>query len=172
MDKEERRNTILAMLKETNKPLTGKYLAEKLGVTRQIIVQDIALLRAENNDIMSTARGYIFYDRKQHVNKRVITVCHGKDSIEDELTIIVDFGGRVLDVIIEHPIYGEIIASLIIESRRDIKEFMEIMKKNDTVPLLKLTSNIHMHTIEAKNEEILDEIENELRKKGYLILEN
>lgn len=171
MEKEQRKKIIIKMLKESKKPLIGGYLAEKLGVSRQIIVQDIALLRAENINIVSTARGYIFYDKNQYINKRVITVHHEKDSIEDELTTIVDFGGKVLDVIIEHPIYGEMTGSLMIESRRDVKEFMEIMKRNSTVPLLKLTKNRHMHTIAAKNEVVLDEIENELMKKGYLLLE-
>ncbi|NLK20869.1 MAG: transcription repressor NadR [Epulopiscium sp.] len=169
MTKEQRKQEIIKLLKESKIPLSGSYLAEKLNVSRQIIVQDIALLRAENINIMSTARGYIYYIEKGSTHKRVVTVQHEKEKIENELTAIVDLGGSIIDVIIEHPIYGEITADLMIESRRDLKEFMEIMKKNETVPLLRLTNRIHMHTIEAKTEKILDEIECNLREKGYLV---
>lgn len=171
MNKEQRKQEIIKILKASSKPVSGSYLAEKLNVTRQVIVQDIALLRAENVNIMATARGYIFYGGENLAHKRAVTVCHGKEEIEDELTTIVDLGGRVLDVIIEHPIYGQITGNLMIESRRDIKEFMEIMKKNNTVPLLRLTNKMHMHTIEAKSEKILDEIEEKLKEKGYLVFE-
>jgi transcriptional regulator of NAD metabolism len=171
MNKEQRKQEIIKILKSSNKPISGGYLSEKLNVSRQIIVQDIALLRAENKNIMATARGYIFHQEEDLNHKRVITVSHEKEAIEDELTIIVDLGGKALDVIIEHPIYGQITSNLMVESRRDIKEFMEIMKKNNTVPLLTLSNRVHMHTIEAKSEEILDEIEDKLKQKGYLISE-
>ncbi|WP_058485900.1 transcription repressor NadR [Defluviitalea phaphyphila] len=169
MNKEKRKEEIIKILKNSNKPISGSYLAEKLNVTRQVIVQDIALIRAQGINIMATARGYILYEKEDNKYKKVITVSHEKKDIEDELSIIVDLGGRVINVIVEHPIYGEITANLMIESRRDIKEFMEIMKRNDTVPLARLTNKVHMHTIEAKNETILDEIEQALKNKGYLI---
>ena len=64
MDAKTRRKEILNIIKYNMEPVSGSALAKKLNVSRQVIVQDIALLRAENNDIISTHKGYINKRRK------------------------------------------------------------------------------------------------------------
>ena len=48
MEGDERRQFILKLLAGSESPLSGTEIAGKCGVSRQIIVQDIALLRATN----------------------------------------------------------------------------------------------------------------------------
>lgn len=171
MDGEERRSRIVELLNTESEPLSGTVLARRLGVSRQVIVQDIALLRATNKNILSTNKGYIIYG-KQDGNlkcKRVIAVKHTDEEMREELYRIVDAGAKVLDVIIEHDVYGQISADLFINSRRDVDEFMDRILGNTVRPLKKLTGDIHFHTIEAESEEILDLVEERLREKQYLI---
>lgn len=98
-------------------------------------------------------------------------VRHTDEQIEDELCTIVDNGGKVLDVIVIHEIYGEISAGLILRNRRDVYDFVAKIKENKTVPLKGLTGGVHLHTVEADSEEILDKIGKKLREKNYLIEE-
>lgn len=159
----ERRKRILDVLSHSNKPTPAHKLAEKFNVSRQVIVQDIALLRAKKNDIMATSRGYLLYSNKMDMERRVVAVQHDFKDMEKELRIVVDYGGRVIDVIVEHEVYGEIKADLMIETEDDIQEFIKQMEKNKALPLLSLKDGRHYHTIEAKNKKILDIIEKELR---------
>lgn len=169
MEGQERREQIIKILTSTKEPISGTELSKQLGVSRQVIVQDIALLRAVNKNILSTTKGYmLYYQEKQKVN-RCFSVCHTTEQIEDELCSIVDNGGKVLDVIVSHEIYGTIAADLIIATRQDVYDFVEKVKSKKTVPLKELTNNHHLHTVEADNEQILDRIETSLRTKGYLI---
>ena len=169
MTGEERRKKILEILRESSEPVSGAELAGRLGVSRQVIVQDIALLRAVNRNIISTTKGYVlYYQEKQKVN-RCFLVRHSDEQIEDELCTIVDNGGKVLDVIVMHEIYGEISSGLIIKNRRDVYDFVAKLQANKTVPLKGLTRGVHLHTVEADSEAILDSIERKLREKHYLI---
>lgn len=165
---DQRREKIMDLLNNTSKPLSGSKLGEVLEVSRQVIVQDVALLRAQGLDIIATARGYLLYKNRGENKQRVVLVCHNFNEIADELNTAVDFGGVIRNVIVEHPVYGEMIGNMMIKTRRDVEEFVEEIEKADTYPLMTLTSGVHMHTIEADNEEILDKIEEELEKKGYL----
>lgn len=169
MDGEQRRIEILKVLGENTKPISATFLAKKLEVSRQVIVQDVALLRAAGYDILATARGYILNKEVDTICQRIILVKHNKDKSEEELNIIIDNGGRVRDVIITHPIYGQLVGDLMLRNRRDIKQFVAKLQESDTTPLLDLTSGIHMHTIEAVNEAELDIIEEELRQHGFII---
>lgn len=171
MEGDKRRNRILEILHDENQPVSGTELAAKLGVSRQVIVQDIALLRATNKNILSTNKGYILFVEKQGTErkKRTYKVKHKDEEILDELNTIVDFGGKVVDVVVEHAIYGQIAADLIINSRADAEAFVKKVEKNKTKPLNNLTHGLHFHTVEADTEDILNQIENELNKKGYLI---
>lgn len=168
MEGQERRDKLMNLLSNTKEPISGTELAKKLGVSRQVIVQDIALLRAVNKNILSTTKGYMIYlQEKQKVN-RCFLVKHKPDQIEEELCIIVDNGGKVLDVIVTHDLYGEIAVDLIIKNRQDVYDFVNKVKLKNTVPLNALTDGIHLHTVEADSETILDNIENALRKKNFL----
>ena len=173
MTGEERREQILNIIKSSDIPVSGATLAKRFDISRQVIVQDIALLRASNYDIYSTPKGYLINENEQSsVSKpsRVFCVSHTDEQIEDELNTFVDMGGRVLDVYIEHELYGSIKAPLPISCRRQVKEFMEEIKSGKSRPLKNLSSgSIHYHTVEADSEQILDMIENELKEKKYLI---
>ncbi|MGN0507023.1 MAG: transcription repressor NadR [Lachnospiraceae bacterium] len=168
MEGQERREQLLQLLSESSEPLSGTLLSQKLKVSRQVIVQDIALLRAVNKNILSTAKGYLLYHPEPKRATRCFPVCHNTSQIEDELCSIVDHGGNVLDVIVAHPIYGTISADLIIHNRRDVYDFVRKVKEKQTVPLKELTNDYHFHTVEAASEGILDEIEAALKEKGYL----
>ncbi len=169
MEGQMRRDTIIKMLGEKGKPLSGTELAKELGVSRQVIVQDIALLRAVNKNILSTNKGYVLYDPSEEIQKarRTIAVSHSDEQTQDELYTIVDFGGKVLDVVIEHDIYGQITVDLILKSRQDVDESIAKVAKSKAKPLKTLTGNKHFHTVEADSEQLLDIIEEKLREKGY-----
>lgn len=169
MDGPARRVAIIEALKKVNKPLSGVVLGNQFGISRQIVVQDVALLRAEGYDILATARGYILNQEADIMHSRILMVKHTKNQLEDELNTIVDNGGRVRNVIITHPIYGELIGDLMLKNRRDVKSFIERVECEKVEPLSKLTEGIHMHTIEATTDEDLDHIEEELKLKGYLV---
>lgn len=169
MGSKDRRKLIEDILIKREEPQKGLKLAQELGVTRQIIVKDIAILRAEGIDIIATPEGYIIPRKERHKVKRIIAVCHKTDEIEEELSLIVKFGGKIEDVIIEHPVYGEMRGMLMIKTLYDVQSFMEKCKEYNAEPLLTLTRGIHIHTIEADNDEIMDRIINELKLKNLLI---
>ena len=170
MDGTQRREEILKLLVMESEPISGAELSKRFHVSRQIIVQDIALLRAVNQDILSTPRGYIIYLKKNNKAERRFKVSHSTDYMEDELCTIVDNGGKIKNVIVSHVIYGEIVAKLIINTRADVKEFIHKIEEYRGKPLKDLSNGIHWHLVEADTEEILDRIEKELEIKGYLIV--
>lgn len=170
MNGEFRRNALITELEGANKPLSGTALAKKFGVSRQIIVQDIALLRATNKNILSTNKGYVLYQPKDSYPcaRRTFSVMHSDDEMQKELYTIVDFGGKVLDVVVEHDVYGVITVDLILRTRSDVDEFMEKLKNSQSKPLNVLTCGRHYHTVEAASEEVLDVIGQQLSKLGFL----
>lgn len=113
----------------------------------------------------------MFFDRESEKKRkciRVFCVCHSTKDTQDELQTIVDYGGHVLDVAVDHPLYGQIRADLIINNRLDVAEFVDRMNRYNAQPLKVLTGDYHYHTVTAESEKNLDFIEQELRKKGYL----
>jgi len=170
MNSSERRKAILQYLKEAKEPITGGQLSELFHVTRQVVVADIALLRATGEDIIGTPQGYVYNQpAKNHVQQK-IAVVHSDDreQIREELYIIVDNGARVQDVIVEHPVYGEITGSLHIASRHDVDQFIEKLDQHNAEPLLVLTDGLHLHTITAENHETIERVMHALMLKGYL----
>jgi len=166
---DERREKILSILNSRSAPITGTDLSKKTGVSRQVIVQDIAILRAKGINIIATPQGYLRIKEGTSRMSKVIACCHDKENMRKELEIIVDNGGKIIDVIVEHPLYGEIKAMLMLESRLDIDNFMKHYEDSDTKPLSALTSGVHLHTIEVPDEISYNHIINELDKCGYLI---
>ena len=165
----ERRKKIIEML-NIKKPLTGTFLSKNLMISRQVIVQDIAILRAEGYGIVATPQGYIIPDYSgKKCAKKIFACIHSSEEIEDELKIIISMGGRVIDVYVEHPAYGEIRAMLMLSSIFDAEEFVRKLKESVGEPLLVLTKGVHLHTIEADDETKLKIIEDRLGKKGYLL---
>lgn len=171
MDGQTRREKILTLLQEATQPISGIELAGEFDVSRQVIVQDIALLRAVNKNILSTNKGYLLFQQESQKDeiRKTLKMKHNKEQIMDELYTIVDFGGKVSDVVVEHPIYGQITADLIITSRNDVDHFVEKVKYNDIKPLNELTDGVHFHTITVSSVEVLENIEMKLLAKGYLI---
>ena len=167
MTGEERRTQILQMLKDQTSPLSGAALADAFHVSRQVIVQDIALIRAAGYDVIATNRGYICSSPVRET--RVFEVNHTDEQMQDELNTIVDFGGVVLDVIVRHEVYGELRAELNISSRNKVALFMEEIRQGKSRPLKNITSGEHFHTVSADSAQTLDLIEEELRKKDYLV---
>lgn len=165
MTGEERRKGILQFIGDSTVPVSGMTLAKKYQVSRQVVVQDIALIRAEGHEILSTNRGYVM--QNPVLATRVVRVSHTDEQIEDELNTIVDLGGRVVDVFITHRVYGFMKAELNLRNRRNVRDFVEGLKSGKSSPLKNLTQSEHCHTIEADSEETLDLIEEELRNKGY-----
>lgn len=170
MTGDERRKAILSKLQQTDAPLSGTALAKALHVSRQIIVQDIALMRAENYGILSTNKGYLLRSKKTENTqpKRVFFVKHATQQVLDEFKTIIELGGKVLDVAVEHELYGQICVDLMIETEADAADFHNRLMICRDNPLKVLTDDCHYHTVCAPSEKLLDFIEEELRRKGYL----
>lgn len=167
MSADQRRKQILQLLKTAAVPVSGAELSQECHVSRQIIVQDIAWLRAAGHQILSTTKGYLLQGGPSF--SCVLKVQHSDEQIEDELNTIVDLGGTVLDVSVYHEIYGYLKAQLYIASRQQVQEFLESLTQRKANPLKNLTANVHCHTIEADSSAILLQIEQALQQKGYLI---
>lgn len=168
MSGEDRRASMLAYLKKSEKPVSGSKLAETFGISRQVVVQDIALLRAAEHEILSTNRGYV-YNTAGSI-RRVFEVNHTPEEIADELYAVVDCGGKVEDIFIQHEVYGILRAELALHSRKQVREFLSEIRSGASAPLSYITSGHHFHTVSADSEETLDCIENELRELGYLVI--
>lgn len=166
MNGEKRRAQIIELLKQSNAPLSGTYLAQKSGVSRQVIVQDIALLRANSYAIVSTNQGYLLSEEK--TASRVFKVIHTDEEVFEELSLIVDCGGRVEDVFVSHRIYDIVKAPMNIRSRLDVKRFMDNLTCGKSSLLKNVTSGYHYHTVTAESEEILDYIHEALKERGFL----
>ncbi|MDY3795549.1 MAG: transcription repressor NadR [Agathobacter sp.] len=166
MNGEERRKNILHILTSSDKPVAGVALARELSVSRQVIVQDIALLRANGVNIFSTNRGYLIQEKDEAVS-RVFKVRHEENEAEEELNMIIDIGGIVKDVFVYHKVYGVLKADMNIKSRRDIRRYMDDITSGKSNLLMNVTSGYHYHTIIADDEQTLDLIQEELQKRGF-----
>lgn len=165
MKAEERRKEIISLLNSEGAPVSGSTLAEKLNISRQMIVHDIALLKAQGYDILSTNSGYMIKETPKY--ERVFKVRHTSDRTEEELTLIVDLGATVENVYIWHKVYGKIEAQLNIFSKRGIRQFIEGIKSGNSKELMNITDGYHYHTVKADSNETLDKIQSELDKRGF-----
>lgn len=162
----ERRTDILRQIRQNPSPVPAKNLAALYHVSRQVIVQDIALIRAAGYEIISTNRGYILSGPSRV--SRVFKVRHTDEQLKEELCAIVDLGGTVENVMISHRVYGRMEAKLNISSRRQIEEFLNDIRSGKSSPLKNITSGYHYHKVSADSQETLDLIEEELKKRGFL----
>ncbi|BAM47162.1 transcription repressor NadR [Amphibacillus xylanus] len=169
----ERREAIIEWLSNSEEPLTGSELAERAGVSRQVIVQDISLLKAKNTTIISTSRGYLLLKDINDIEKyeRVVVVKHRPEQTKEELDCIVDQGVTVKDVIVEHPFYGELRAQVMVSDRHDVKQFIKDIHDKNASYLSELTDGIHLHTLEAESEAKLDAAYQALKQKGFIVKE-
>ncbi|MBQ0004585.1 MAG: transcription repressor NadR [Clostridiales bacterium] len=162
----ERRKKILDILSAGTAPVPGSKLAEMLNVSRQIIVQDMALLRAEQHNIVSTNSGYVLLTNERPT--RVFKVRHTDEEAETEMNIVVDNGGELVDVFVFHKSYGVIRADMNFTSRRDVKAFLRDIASGKSSLLMKVTDGYHYHTVAAEDESVLDIIQEQLEEKGFL----
>lgn len=164
MNGNERREKIINILADSETAVTGAEFSKSYNVSRQVIVQDIAILRAQGESILATPQGYIMLQTKTNkILKTIVSEHHTLEELRKELYIIVDLGGKVLDVIVEHPIYGEIKANLMISSRLEADELVSKLQNNKATPLSALTQGVHLHTLEVDSEELYQKIVTELK---------
>ena len=157
-------------MRRRNGPVPGTELARHFRVSRQCVVQDIAILRAERNDILATPQGYRLPEKQAPDGHRAVIACqHGPERTEEELHILVDNGVRVLDVIVEHALYGEMRGSLMIESRADAQDFLRRWRGTRATLLSSLTRGVHLHTVEASKPEMIERARTQLRALGILL---
>lgn len=168
---EDRRMRLLQLLKEREEPITGSELAAKYHVSRQVIVGDITLLKARNEPIIATSQGYLRLNHTSPhpVATRTIASNHSPEQTEEELNLLVDHGVTVKDVTIEHPVYGDLTASIMVSDRKEVKQFMKKIHSTQSSYLSELTGGIHLHTITSSSEAKLDEAEEAFKKSGFLI---
>jgi len=162
MEKEARLQAIYDTISKSEVPVSGSELSKKFNVSRQVIVQDIALLKARNVHIYATHKGYVCS------HQRVFSCFHLNDRMEEEMNAIVDCGGCIENVFVKHDVYGKLEAKMNISSRKQVKEFIDSISQNQAKPLTDLTSGYHCHTVSAQSKEDLDSIEESLRKLHIL----
>ncbi len=166
MTAEERRAAILQQLAQTDQPISATALAKAFGVSRQIVVGDVALLRASGKDILSTPRGYTMA-REPTGLLRQVACCHSSQELETELNIMVDNGCTVVDVSVEHPLYGQLTGALQLRSRYDVQQF--VSRAAAASPLSLLTKGIHLHTLSCPSEESFLRVRQALAEAGFLL---
>lgn len=168
---EQRRILLLDLLKKSNQPITGSELAAKAQVSRQVIVGDITILKARKEPIIATSMGYLYLQQQaaEKLFEMTIACSHSPERTEEELNILVDYGVTVKDVKIEHPVYGDLTASIMVSNRYDVKHFMEKVNTTGASYLSELTNGIHLHTISAPSKQALDEAVEALRQADFLI---
>lgn len=169
MNAEARRSAIVTLLSQSDSPISATALASRFSVSRQIIVGDIALLRAAGADISATPRGYTLHKEQESGLVRTVACVHTQAQTSEELCIMVDNGCTVLDVVVEHPIYGQITGQLQLVSRYDVAQFVERLETEGGSPLSALTGGIHLHTLRCPDEAAYDRTCQQLREKGMLL---
>ena len=165
----ERRKAIVNLLLSSKEPISGGELARQFDISRQIIVQDITVLKGTGYDILSTSQGYVL--QRSPLAERVFKVKHTSEQTEDELTCIVELGGTVVDVFVWHKVYGKIEAPLNIFSKHQVKQFMEGVRTGKSSELMAITGGYHYHTVRADSEEALDRIGQILNERDYIVPE-
>ena len=172
MDAQERRQAIARRLEGANGPVSAAVLAREHSVSRQIIVGDIALLRASGLQILATPRGYLMDSPSVQEDKNLgmIACRHTPEQLRDELYTIVDGGATVVDVTIEHTLYGELSGKLDLASRYDVDAFIrKVEEEKNSIPLSALTDGVHLHRIRYRDAESFTRIKEALREKHILI---
>ena len=169
MHSDERRRAIAEILRASDGPISASALAERFSVSRQIVVGDSALLRSAGEEILATPRGYVTPNEAHGLVRRV-AVKHTPQEMEEELNAIVDHGCTVVDVIVDHPVYGQLTGPLQISNRYEVGQFIE--RCENAEPLSRLTDGIHLHTLSCPDEAAFARVKDALRALGVLLEEN
>ena len=168
MNTAQRRTEILKLLQQEEKPVAARAMASQFGVSRQVIVQDMAVIRASTPGILSTTRGYVLQHDKDIACTREFKVRHGQEHAAEELNLIVDCGGRVKNISISHRVYGRITAEMDIRSRQDVQEFLQALAGGASTVLSTATDGYHYHLVEAATPDRLDLIGQALQDADFL----
>ena len=171
MDAAERRQRIARRLAGAQGPVSAAALAREYSVSRQIIVGDVALLRAGGMEIYATPRGYVLPGETAALTRTVACV-HPGEAMARELEIMVDHGCQVVDVVVEHPVYGQLTGQLHISSRYDVQQFIQAVSERGAKPLSDLTGGIHLHTLHCSSEEAYQRVLADLDRAGFLLKES
>lgn len=164
-----RRQRILEWMRAHRSPIHGGELARRFQVSRQCLVQDMAILRASGHEVLGTPRGYRLPATAPNAHRSILACKHLPEQTEEELNILADHGVKVLDVIVEHPLYGEMRGSLMIESRADVQDFLNRVNSSRASLLSSLTGGVHLHTVEASRAEMITRAKEQLRARGFLL---
>jgi uncharacterized protein len=166
----ERRRRLTEWMRAQAGPVHGDDLARRFRVSRQCLVQDVAILRAAGVEILSTPQGYRLPPQGKSSAHRATLACrHTPEQTEEELNILVDHGVRVLDVVVEHALYGELRGSLTIESRADVQDFLRRWRQTKANLLSSLTRGVHLHTVEARRPKNIAQAKARLQEAGILL---
>ena len=168
MDAQKRRQAIAQQLEQARGPVSASALAKEFAVSRQIIVGDVALLRASGVEISATPRGYVLPEKPEGLT-RTLACRHSGADMERELNAIVDQGCTVADVIVDHPIYGQLTGPLHLSSRYDVGQFVRRCREESAAPLSLLTEGIHLHTVTCPDEQAYERVKCALRELGVLL---
>ena len=166
---EQRRRGLLAWMQGHGEPVRGGELAKRFRVSRQCLVQDVAILRAGGEEIEATPRGYHLPATSRRGHRELLACRHAPERTQEELQILVDHGVKILDVIVEHPVYGELRGSLMLESRADVQDFLARLSSSHAALLSSLTRGVHLHTVEASRPELIARAKAQLRARGFLL---
>src|SRR5579862_2418383 len=164
-----RRQRIIAWMRSHGGPVRGGELAKRLRVSRQCLVQDVAILRASGEEILATPQGYRLPKGPIRPHRALLACKHAPERTEEELQTFVDNGVKVLDVIVEHPLYGELRGALMIESRADVGDFLLRWRGTKANLLSSLTRGVHLHTVEASKPEMIARAKTQLQARGILL---
>src|SRR3984957_8430317 len=168
----DRRRKLWERIQNHKGVIAGSELARQFGISRQSLVQDVAILRASGKEILSTPQGYRLSTvptSLPKVRRAVLASQHAPERTEEELHILVDNGVKVLDVIVEHPLYGELRGALMLSSRADVADFIKRWRGTKTTLLSSLTRGVHLHTVEAAKQESIERAKAELHARGLLL---
>ena len=165
----KRRRRLMDWMRTQSRPVPGSALARHFHVSRQCLVQDVAILRAAGEEILSAPQGYRLPGAQTSAHRAILACKHAPERTEEELQILVDHGVRVLDVVVEHPLYGELRGALMIESRADIQDFLAKWRGEKATLLSSLTHGVHLHTVEAHKPEMIARAKAQLQARGILL---
>ena len=168
MNSIERRDNIVKLLLNSSIPIKGTDIADKYNVTRQVIVKDIAILRAKGFNIMATPDGYIV-NRNDGKVKTIIAVKHKESEMFDEMSTVIKYGEVIEDVIVEHSLYGEIKGVLMVKNLNELNKFIAKYSSQEGRLLSVLTNGVHLHTISAETSEDIEAIISELKAKNFIV---
>jgi len=165
----KRRQRLMEWMRTQSRPVPGNTLAQHFHVSRQCLVQDVAILRAAGEEILSAPQGYRLPGAQTSAHRAILACRHAPERTEEELQILVDHGVRVLDVVVEHPLYGELRGALMLESRADVQDFLTKWRGEKATLLSSLTHGVHLHTVEAHKPEMIARAKAQLQARGILL---